>query len=92
MGLEAEFSLNIDGRSRRPERVFGDPRAFLGSDLMHRRGTSYHLSTGGAVYFDTGVIEVATPAMEIERGCAAWNVALTRPALRATTGCTSLNT
>ena len=34
------------------------------------QGTSYHLPTGGAVYFDTGVIEVATPVIEIERGCA----------------------
>jgi hypothetical protein len=71
MGMEAEFSLMIDGRPRRPELIFGDPRSFLGDDLMHRTGTSYHLPTGGAVYFDTGVIEVATPAMEIERGCAA---------------------
>jgi hypothetical protein len=39
--------------------------------MMHRKGKSYHLPTGGAVYFDTGVIEVATPVIEIERGCAA---------------------
>jgi hypothetical protein len=71
VGMEAEFTLLVDGRPRRPEHVFGDPTAFLGSDLMHRTGTSYHLSTGGAVYFDTGVIEVATPAIEIEKGCAA---------------------
>ena len=71
VGMEAEFTLKIDGRARRPERVFGDPRSFLSDDVMHRTGTSYHLPTGGAVYFDTGVIEVATPAMEIERGCAA---------------------
>lgn len=71
MGMEAEFTLHVNGHPRRPEAVFGDPRAFLGSGLMHRIGTSYHLSTGGAVYFDTGVIEVATPAMEIETGCAA---------------------
>jgi hypothetical protein len=38
---------------------------------MHRKGTSYHLPTGGAVYFDTGVIEVATPVIEIDRGCMA---------------------
>jgi hypothetical protein len=38
---------------------------------MHRQGRSYHLPTGGAVYFDTGVIEVATPVFEIESGCAA---------------------
>src|SRR5690606_27515560 len=71
MGMEAEFTLLVNGKPRRPERIFGDPRAFLGADLMHRKGTSYHLSTGGAVYFDTGVIEVATPAVEIEKGCAA---------------------
>lgn len=71
IGMEAEFTLLVDGRARRPERIFGDPRAFLGSELMHRIGTSYHLGTGGAVYFDTGVIEVATPAIEIEKGCAA---------------------
>jgi hypothetical protein len=71
IGLEAEFTLTIDGRPRRPESVFGAPTAFLGHGSMHRTGTSYHLRTGGAVYFDTGVIEVATPAIEIERGCAA---------------------
>ena len=38
---------------------------------MHRTGRSYHLPTGGAVYFDTGVIEIATPMIEIERGCGA---------------------
>ena len=71
MGMEAEFTLSVDGRQRRPEEMFGDPRAFLGPQVMHRTGTSYHLSNGGAVYFDTGVVEVATPAIEIERGCAA---------------------
>jgi hypothetical protein len=39
--------------------------------MMHRTGRSYHLPTGGAIYFDTGVIEVATPVIEIARGCAA---------------------
>jgi hypothetical protein len=71
IGMEAEFTPVVDGRPARPEAVFGDPRAFLGNRLMHRTGTSYHLPTGGAVYFDTGVIEVATPVIEIERGCAA---------------------
>jgi hypothetical protein len=71
MGMEAEFTLMVDGQPKRPESIFGDPRSFLGSDLMHRTGTSYHMKTGGAVYFDTGVIEIATPAIEIEQGCAA---------------------
>jgi hypothetical protein len=71
MGMEAEFALIVDGQQQRPEDVFGTPRKFMRGDLMHRQGTSYHLPTGGAVYFDTGVIEVATPVIEIERGCAA---------------------
>jgi hypothetical protein len=71
MGMESEFSVMVDGRPARPEDVFGDPTAFIRQPLMHRTGTSYHLPTGGAVYFDTGVIEVATPVIEIERGCAA---------------------
>lgn len=70
-GMEAELELWIDGEHRRPEDVFGTPTAFVRGDLMHREGTSYHLPTGAAIYFDTGVIEVATPAIEIERGAAA---------------------
>ena len=71
VGMESEFALVVDEVPSRPEEIFGDPRSFLGSDLMHRVGTSYHLRTGGAVYFDTGVVEVATPVIEIRRGCAA---------------------
>jgi hypothetical protein len=71
MGMEAEFSVMVDGEPTRPEDIFGSPRAFVRGNLMHRQGTSYHLPTGGAVYFDTGVIEVATPVIEIDRGAAA---------------------
>lgn len=71
MGIEAELELHVDGRHVRPEDVFGDPRAFMEGPLLHRSGTSYQLPNGGAVYFDTGVIEVATPVMEIEPECAA---------------------
>ena len=71
IGMEAEFQVHVDGELVRPEDVFGSPRAFVRGNLMHRVGTSYHLPTGGAVYFDTGVIEVATPVIEIDRGCAA---------------------
>lgn len=70
-GLEAEFALVLDGEPVRPEQVFGDPRGFLRGRLMHRVGSSYHIPTGGAVYFDTGVIEVVTPIIEVERGCGA---------------------
>lgn len=71
IGLEAEFAVIMDGEQVRPEDVFGSPRNIIRGPLMHRVGRSYHLPTGGAVYFDTGVIEVATPVIEIERGCAA---------------------
>jgi hypothetical protein len=71
IGLEAEFALFIDDAHVRPEDVFGTPTAFIRRELMHRSGTSYHLPTGGAVYFDTGVIEVATPLIEIAPGCGA---------------------
>lgn len=71
IGLEAEFALCIDNQQVRPEDIFGDPRAFIRGELMHRLGTSYHLPTGAAIYFDTGVIEIATPVIEIERGCGA---------------------
>jgi hypothetical protein len=71
IGMESEFALVVNGEPVKPEDLFGSPRAFVRGRLMHREGTSYHLPTGGAVYFDTGVIEVATPVIEIERGCAA---------------------
>jgi hypothetical protein len=69
VGLEAEFALVVDGVQQEPEDVFGDPRGFIRGRLIHRRGTSYHLPTGAAVYFDTGVLELATPIVELERGC-----------------------
>jgi hypothetical protein len=71
MGMESEFVLLLDDRPVRPEDLFRSPQSFVRTPLMHRTGTSYHLPTGGAIYFDTGVIEVATPVIEIERGCAA---------------------
>jgi hypothetical protein len=69
IGLEAEFGLVVDGVPTNVERLFRDPREFIAGVLVHRAGTSFHLPTGGAVYFDTGVIEVATPLIEIDRGC-----------------------
>jgi hypothetical protein len=71
IGMEAEFELYLDEGLVKPEDAFGTPRAFIRGPLMHRTGTSYHLPTAGAVYFDTGVVELATPVIEIERGCAA---------------------
>jgi len=71
IGFEAEFTVMKDGELIKPEKLFGSPRSFIRGPMMHRVGRSYHLPTGGAVYFDTGVIEVATPMIELEPGCAA---------------------
>lgn len=68
-GVEVEFSLFVDDQLTTPEYVFGDPRGFVSVPLMHRTGRSFHLPNGAAIYFDTGVIEIASPAMELERGC-----------------------
>jgi hypothetical protein len=71
IGLEAEFSTVVDGEAQKPEDVFGSPRNVVRGPLVHRTGRSYHLPTGGALYFDTGVMEIATPMIEIARGCGA---------------------
>lgn len=69
IGFEAEFTLFVNGRKRRPEAVFGTPQRIVRARMLPRTGRSFHLPSGGAVYFDTGVIEVATPIIEIEPGC-----------------------
>src|SRR5437867_4635486 len=69
IGLEAEFNLLVNGRRRRPEKVFGDPSRLVRRRMIPRTGKSFQSPAGGAIYFDTGVIEVATPIVELERGC-----------------------
>jgi len=69
--MEAEFTVLLDRQAVKPEDVFKSPTNIVRAPMMHRTGRSYHLPTGGAVYFDTGVIEIATPMIEIDKGCAA---------------------
>src|SRR5947207_14065154 len=69
IGLEAEFNLFINGRRRRPEKVFRDPSRLVRRRMIPRTGRSFQLPAGGAIHFDTGVIEVATPIIELELGC-----------------------
>lgn len=71
MGIESEFVVLMDGRAEKPEDVFKSPTNIVRAPMVHRTGRSYHLPTGGAVYFDTGVIEIATGMFEIDQGCAA---------------------
>ncbi len=70
IGLEAEFTLYVDEVKQLPEDVFGTAQKFVRQKMLPRKGRSFQLPVGGAVYFDTGVIEVATPIIEIEAGCA----------------------
>lgn len=70
IGVEAEFTLWVNGQQKRPEDVFGNPRRIVRDAMIPRRGRSWHLPSGGALYFDTGVIEVATPIVELGPGCA----------------------
>ncbi len=69
IGLEAEFNLFVNGCRRRPEKVFGDPSRLVRRRMIRRTGKSFQSPAGGAIYFDTGVIEVATPIVELEPGC-----------------------
>src|SRR5436190_14970845 len=69
IGVEAEFNLFINGRRRRPEKICGDPSRLVRRRMIPRTGRSCQLHAGGAMYFETGVIEVATPIIELERGC-----------------------
>jgi hypothetical protein len=69
IGLEAEFNLLVNGHRRRPEKVFGDPSRLVRRRMIPRTGKSFQSPAGGAIYFDTGVIEVATPIVELEPGC-----------------------
>src|SRR5258708_12759152 len=64
IGLEAEFNLFVNGRRRRPEKVFGDPSRLIRRRMIPRTGKSFQLPAGVAIYFATGVIEVATPIVE----------------------------
>ena len=69
IGLEAEFTLFVNDVKRRPEDVFGTPAKLIGQQMIPRTGKSFQLPSGGAIYFDTGVIEVATPIIELGPGC-----------------------
>lgn len=71
IGLEAEFKVFIDGREVEPEVYWRAPAAFIERPLLHRSSKASQLPTGGAVYFDGGVVEVVTPVIEIAPQCTA---------------------
>lgn len=71
IGLEAEFKVFVDEREVRPEEQWRTPTAFIDRPLLKRTSKSLQLPTGGALYFDGGVLEVVTPVIEIAPQCTA---------------------
>src|SRR6476619_983773 len=71
IGLEAEFRTVVDGRQVGPEEYWRTPAGFVDRPLVRRTNKSLQLPTGGALYFDGGVIEVVTPVIEIAPQCTA---------------------
>ena len=65
IGMESEFNVWLDEVEINPEPYWKHPRAFIEGPLLPREKTSSHVPTGGAVYFDRGVIEVVTPVIEL---------------------------
>ncbi len=71
IGLEAEFKTFVDDEEVVPEEYWRTPSAFIDRPLLRRTSKSSQLPTGGAVYFDGGVVEVVTPVIEIAPQCTA---------------------
>ena len=71
IGLESEFTVFVDDKEVAPEDVWRTPAALVDRPLVKRTNKSLQLPTGGALYFDGGVIEVVTPVIEIAPQCTA---------------------
>ncbi len=65
IGMESEFNVWLDEVEINPEPFWKHPRSFIDAPLIPREKTSVQVPTGGAVYFDRGVIEVVTPVIEL---------------------------
>ncbi|HEX8409154.1 MAG TPA: hypothetical protein VF883_09830 [Thermoanaerobaculia bacterium] len=65
IGMESEFNVWLDEEEINPEPYWKHPSAFIDRPLLSREKSSLQLPTGGAVYFDRGVIEVVTPVIEL---------------------------
>ena len=65
IGMESEFNVWLDEVEIDPKKFWKHPSAFIDRELLPREKSSLQLPTGGAVYFDRGVIEVVTPVIEL---------------------------
>jgi hypothetical protein len=71
IGLESEFKVFVDDLEVLPEDIWRTPRAFITTPTLKRTTKSVQLPTGGALYFDDGVLEVVTPVIELAPQCTA---------------------
>jgi hypothetical protein len=71
IGLEAEFKVFVDDEPVEPEAIWRTPSGLVDRPLIKRTNKSLQLPTGGALYFDGGVVEVVTPVIEIAPQCTA---------------------
>jgi len=71
IGIESEFKVYVDEREVAPEEVWRTPAGFIERPLLKRTTKASQLPTGGAVYFDGGVLEVVTPVIEVAPQCTA---------------------
>jgi len=65
IGMESEFNVWLNDVEIDPKPFWKTPGAFIDRQLLPREKSSLQLPTGGAVYFDRGVIEVVTPVIEL---------------------------
>src|ERR1051326_3317890 len=65
IGLESEFRVFVDDVEVVPEEYWRTPRAFVTKPTLKRTTKSVQLPTGGALYFNGGVLEVVTPVIEL---------------------------
>ena len=65
IGMESEFNVWVEEKEIDPKPFWKHPSAFIDRPLLPREKSSLQLPTGGAVYFDRGVIEVVTPVIEL---------------------------
>ena len=71
IGLESEFTVFIGDKKAVPEDIWRTPANLVDRPLLKRTNKSLQLPTGGALYFDGGVLEVVTPVIEIAPQCTA---------------------
>jgi hypothetical protein len=71
IGLESEFKVFVDDVEIVPEEYWRTPRSFITAPTLKRTTKSVQLPTGGALYFDGGVLEVVTPVIELAPECTA---------------------